>query len=332
MLKTVAFSPRNRLLNALTDDEFSRIVPHLKSVELPSGKIIYEFGEAIEYVYFPEDSIISTVTSFEDGTSIETAITGREGITGFHVALANVETARETVVQSGGSGWQMPTRNFLSLFEHGEVWRRLVLNYAFTFFEQVAQSGACINHHPVNQRLARWLLMCHDRTDGDNLHITQEFTAQMLGVNRPTVTAAAMHLRELELIDYTRGKVEILDRRGLENISCECYESIKKIYDDYLSMLELRRLTERMERTTDRMTNVIESRKTIQIETRQRIENLQRAVADVKNLPVRIRICEVCHTICDSRNNRRRSVADVIGKRVNAEFMAVVCSICAKNQ
>jgi Mn-dependent DtxR family transcriptional regulator len=218
----------------------------------------------------------------------------------------------------------------LSIFESGETIQRLVLSYVYAFFEQVAQSGACINHHPANQRLARWLLMCHDRTDGDNLYITHDFIAQMLGVYRPTVTQAAISLKDKGLVKYSRGMVTILDRRGLEEVSCECYQSIKTIYDHYHSVLEMRHLSERMERTTGKISTEIERRKMIQMETRERLQNLQRAIADIKNLPVRIRVCEKCQRFCDSHNNRRL-MTDYIGKRINAEFISVVCTICTKS-
>lgn len=330
MLKTAAVSPSNRLLKALSANEYEQITPHLKPVELTAGKIIYQVDEPIEYIYFPEDSILSTMTCFEDGTCIETGITGREGMTGFSVVLANTDMPRETVVQSPGSGWQIPTTKFLSVFESGEAMQRIVLSYIYAFFEQVAQSGACINHHPANRRLARWLLMCHDRTDGDNLFITHDFIAQMLGVYRPTVTQAAITLKDKGLIKYSRGTVTILDRRGLEKVSCECYQSIKKIYDHYLSVLEMRHLSERIERTTGKISVEIERHKTIQLETSEQLQNLKRAVADIKNLPVRIRVCEKCQRFCDSRNNRR-FMSDYIGKRINAEFMSVVCTTCAKS-
>lgn len=327
MLKAATPAPRNQLLNALPLNEYRRLLPNLKRVEMPLGKIIYEAGEPIDYIYFPENSIVSTVSFFEDGASIETGITGREGMTGISVALANDITERETSVQATGYGWQISTENFREVFEEGGTLQLIVLRYVHAFLEQIAQSGACINHHPVNQRLARWLLMCHDRTDGDELQITHDFIAQMLGVNRPSVTGAAIELKEEGLIKYSRGIVKITDRQGLEEFSCECYDSIKRVYDQYLSILELRQMNQQLEHLNEKMSSELSRRREIQSMTRENIKRLQSAVASIKNPPVRMRVCRKCQRLCDFRN-QPKTHNEFLGKRVEAEFVSVICTNC----
>jgi CRP-like cAMP-binding protein len=215
MLSAADVKPGNQILNALPPSEFRDLEPHLKRVEMPLGKIIYDVGEPIDYIYFPETSIISTVSFFEDGASIETGITGREGMTGFGFALSEDVAHRETSVQAEGFGWQMPSKTFKAAFESGGSLQHLVLRYVYAYLEQISQSGACINHHPVNQRLARWLLMCHDRTDGNKLQITHDFIAQMLGVNRPSVTGAAIELKD-EGLNTAAGSLKLLTAKVLK--------------------------------------------------------------------------------------------------------------------
>lgn len=327
MLTTAISAPRNQLLNALPLKEYQRLQPNLKWVEMPLGKIIYEAGEPIDYIYFPENSIVSSVNFFEDGASTETGITGREGMTGISVALSNNITERETIVQANGYGWQITTEKFQKAFEQGGTLQHLVLRYVHAFLEQIAQSGACINHHPVNQRLARWLLMCHDRTDGDELHITHDFIAQMLGVNRPSVTGAAIELKDEGLIKYSRGVVKIINRAGLEDFSCECYDSIKRVYDQYLSILELRQMNHRLEHLNKKMSLELSRRREIHNITHENIKRLQSAVADIKNTPVLVRVCKNCQRICDFRN-QPKTRNEFLGKRVEAEFIPVICTTC----
>lgn len=328
MLASSTLSPRNQLLSALPVNEFQALLPYLKPVEMPIGKVIYQVGEPIEHIYFPENAIVSTVTFFEDGSGIETGITGYEGMTGVSIPLSHAEAPRETNVQAAGEGWKISTENFREAFERGGMFQQLVLRFVFAYFEQVAQSGACINHHPINKRIARWLLMCHDRTEGDEMQITQDFMAQMLGVMRPTVTTAAIELKNEGLIKYSRGIVTVTDRKGLEAVACECYESIKKVYKQYLSALELRNLSQRMERATRLMNAEMQRRRSITSVTNERVEDLKRAVSNIRNLPVRIRFCSKCHKFCDARNNPR-SMDDYLGRQINAEFMSVTCMVCA---
>jgi CRP-like cAMP-binding protein len=330
MLRAETTQSGNHLLNALPAGEYHELQTHLIRVEMPLGKILYDVGEPINYIYFPENSIISTVSFFEDGASIETGITGREGLTGFGVALSDVVAQRETSVQAEGFGWHLPSKTFQNVFERSSAFQHIVLQYIYAYLEQVSQSGACINHHPVNRRLARWLLMCHDRTEGEHLHITHDFIAQMLGLNRPSVTGAAIELKEKGLIKYSRGVVQIVDRPGLEAFSCECYDSIRKVYDHYLSLLEIRRMNRQIDYLNGTMSAEMKRRQLIQKNTHTQIQNLQRVVGDIKNPPVRVRVCRKCQRLCDFRNKPKKH-NDLLGRRIDAEFVPVVCSICSQN-
>jgi CRP-like cAMP-binding protein len=230
----------NQLLASLPAIKFKEIQPHLERVKMRRGELVYKAGEIFPYVYFPESCIISMVTVFEDGTSIECGIIGREGMTGTALALSDAMSSREAYVQVTGSALRLKAKNFCTLMEGGGTFQRSVMNYTSTFFEQVIQTGACSSHHSLNERLARLLLMCNDRSDGNKVFITHEFIAQLLGTYRPNVTNAAVTLKELELIEYRRGLITILDKKGLETASCECYKIIKKCYRKYLTSLQKR--------------------------------------------------------------------------------------------
>ena len=231
-------SSGNQLLASLPAIKFKEIQPYLERVKLRRGEIVSKVGEAIAYVYFPESCIISLVTVFEDGASIESGIIGREGMTGSALALSYDTASREAYVQVSGSALRMKAKHFCESLEKGGAFQRASLNYTSTFYEQVIQTGACSSHHSLNERLARLLLMCNDRTEGNKVFITHEFIAQLLGTYRPNVTNAAVVLKEQALIDYRRGLITILDKKGLETASCECYKVIKRSYRKYLSSLQ----------------------------------------------------------------------------------------------
>lgn len=334
MLSAENYKPGNQLLNALPPTDFRELQPNLKRVEMPHGKVLYNVGEPIDYIYFPENSIVSTVSFFEDGASIETGITGREGMTGFGVALSNDVAQRETSVQAEGYAWQMPAKAFQTAFERGGTFHHFVLRYVYAYLEQISQSGACINHHPVNQRLARWLLMCHDRAEGDQLQITHDFIAQMLGVNRPSVTGAAIELKDKGLIKYSRGVVQILDRPGLEAFSCECYDSIRRVYERYLSVLELGKMNERLDHLNGKMSDEMSRRERLQNTTHQHIQRLRNVVGEIKNISVpqqkvfKVRVCGKCQRICNFRNHPQNSSNGFLGKPMNTEFVPVICWDC----
>jgi CRP-like cAMP-binding protein len=327
MFSAPTLAPRNQLLHALPANEFRQLQPDLKRVEMPLGKIVYEVGKPIDYVYFPETSIFSTVNFFEDGASIETGITGNEGLVGINVALASNKAERETSVQAEGYAWQISADKFREQFEQGGALQHLVLRYVHAFLEQISQSGACINHHTVNQRLARWLLMCHDRTEGDKMKITHDFISQMLGVNRPSVTGAAIELKDEGLIQYSRGVVRITDRPGLEKFSCECYSSIRRVYENYLSLVDIRQMNERLKNLQGKMSYEMQRRRDIQKTTVENIQRLKKSLDDIKNPPQVVRICRRCQRVCDFRN-RPATRLDFLDKRMDAEFHGVICASC----
>ncbi len=229
---------RNQLLASLSTTKFKEIQPDLERIKMRRGERVYKAGEPLEYVYFPESCIISMVTVFEDGTSVESGIIGREGMTGMSIALSDETSNREVFVQVTGSCLRMKGKRFCGEMEKGGAFQKAVLNYTSNFFEQVTQTGACGSHHSLNERLARLLLMCYDRTEGNKIFITHEFFAQMLGTYRPNVTNVAVSLKEQELIDYRRGLITITDKKGLETAACECYRVIKKCYKKYLASLQ----------------------------------------------------------------------------------------------
>ena len=214
----------NKILESLEKSKLET----LKFVELPLSKLLYNPNDKIEYVYFPETAVVSIVTMLSDGRSIEAGIIGREGMAGAFAAFGEDLSPREATIQLGGSGWHMNVEDFREEFEQNKDFRKAVLNFVYAFVAQISQNAACICHHRIEQRLARWFLMFEDRAPSDNLELTQEFIAQMLGVHRPSVSKNANELQKMGLIKYNRGTVKIIDRNGLENLACECYAEIKR--------------------------------------------------------------------------------------------------------
>lgn len=231
-------SIRNQLLASLTAGKYKEIQGDIERVKMRRGDLVYKVGEPLQYVYFPESCIISMVTVFEDGTSIESGIVGREGMTGMAVALSDGIANREAYVQISGNSLCIKAHKFCEALERGGPLQKAALNYTSNFFEQVTQGGACSGHHSLNERLIRLLLTCSDRIEGNKMFITHEFIAQMLGTYRPNVTNAAVGLKERGLIDYQRGLITIVDKKGLENQACECYKIIKRCHRKYLSSLQ----------------------------------------------------------------------------------------------
>lgn len=221
--------PRNFILNSLSTDIYSQISPRLEFVEMPHGKMIYQPYEKIEYVYFPENSVISIVTNIENGNAVETGIIGNDGLSGTETILTENASPREAMVQLAGFGHRLKVRDFQDLFDSEKLFAKLVMRYIYSFIGQISQNPACLCFHTIEKRLARWLLMFHDRADRDEMYLTQEFIAVMLGVHRPSVSIAAGKLQKLGLINYHRGKITMLDRMGLLQTTCECYETIKQI-------------------------------------------------------------------------------------------------------
>jgi len=216
----------NRILGALPVEERDRLIGSMKIVELPIKTVLFEPGGPIDAVYFPMSGVISLVTALEDGSIVEVATVGNEGIVGVpHVAQGSL--AVRAISQVAGTSLCMDAASFLAEWEHPGPLRDLVQNYLQALFGQVSQAAACNRLHSNEERLSRWLLMSHDRVGVDQFLITHEFLGQMLGSRRATVTLSAGLLQAAGLIRYQRGHVTIVDREGLESVSCECYAVIK---------------------------------------------------------------------------------------------------------
>jgi CRP-like cAMP-binding protein len=218
----------NRLLAALPDLEWARIEPHLSPVRLALGEPIYESGQQLERVYFPVTSIISLLYVLEDGSSAEIAIVGREGLVGVSLFMGGDSTPSRAVVQSGGWAYRLAGAILKREFVRGGDLQHLMLRYTQALLTQMAQTAVCNRHHSIDQQLCRWLLLSLDRLSGNELTMTQELIANMLGVRREGVTEAAGKLQDANLIRYSRGKITVLDRVGLEARCCECYEVVRK--------------------------------------------------------------------------------------------------------
>ena len=219
---------KNLILNALTRDEYERLTAHLEPVNLSLGEVLYHPDQPITHVYFPNHGTISVVSIFEDGGSVEVGMVGNEGMFGLCVFLGSVSTPLEAIVQLAGDGLRMRADVLKSEFKKGGQLQDLLLRYTQAFIVQIAQTAACNRAHPVDGRLVRWLLMCQDRSHSKDLKLTHEFIATMLGTRRAGITEAAGQLQAKGLITYNRGHITILDREGLEAVSCECYPIVKK--------------------------------------------------------------------------------------------------------
>jgi CRP-like cAMP-binding protein len=225
----------NRILNALTRDEFERLSLYLEYVKMPLGEVLCRPNEPITHVYFPNSGAVSLVSTFEDGDSVEVGMVGNEGMFGVCAFLGSIATPLEAIVQLEGDGLRMRADVLRAEFKKGGQLQDLLLRYTQAFLTQVAQGAACNRAHGVGGRLAKWLLMSQDRAHSKELGLTHEFISQMLGIRRAGVTEAAGQLKQLGLINYRRGNVTILDREGLEAASCECYPILKKEFVRLLS-------------------------------------------------------------------------------------------------
>ena len=218
----------NRILNALTRSEFESLSPHLDPVNLSSGEILYRPEQPVTHVYFPNRGTVSLVSSFEDGDTVEVGMVGNEGMFGVCVFLGSITTPLLAQVQLPGDGLRMRADVLKREFKKGGQFQDLLLRYTQAFITQIAQTAGCNRAHHVEGRLAKWLLMCEDRAQSKELRLTHEFIATMLGIRRPGITETASQLKAKGLITYTRGNVTIVDRAGLEAVSCECYAQVKK--------------------------------------------------------------------------------------------------------
>src|SRR5438094_1857675 len=230
-----AASPKdNRLLAAMPRPEYQQIVRSLERVPMPLGQSVYESGEAQGFVYFPTTSIVSLLYVLADGATAEIAVTGNEGLVGIALFMGGETTPSRAVVQSAGHGYRLRAKLLKKEFERGGPLQHLLLRYTQALITQMTQTAVCNRHHSVDQQLCRWLLLSLDRLPGDELVMTQELIANMLGVRREGVTEAAGHLQGAGLIEYSRGKITVVDRERLEKRVCECYSVVKREYDRLL--------------------------------------------------------------------------------------------------
>lgn len=222
---------QNHLLAALSSEVQDRLLPQLELVSLPLGQIIYEAGAIPSHVYFPANTIVSLVHVMESGASAEIAVVGKEGFVGTAVFMGGGSTTNQAVVQSAGYAYRLSRQHFKEEFDRHDDLLFLMLRYTQALITQMAQTAACNRHHSISQQLCRWLLLSLDRLSGNQLMMTQELIANMLGVRREGVTQAAGKLHKLGIIKYNRGRIEVLDRPALERMSCECYSVVKQESD-----------------------------------------------------------------------------------------------------
>ena len=232
---TTADDPRNNhLLNALPQDTWNHLEPHLERVEMPLGRVLYESGANLDHVYFPTTSIVSLLYVMEDGHSAEIGIVGKEGLVGIALFMGGETTPSRAVVQSAGIAYRLPGRQLKGEFSKAGPMQRLLLRYTQALITQMAQTAVCNRHHTVEQQLSRWLLMSMDRLPSNELIMTQELIANMLGVRREGVTESAGKLQNKGLITYRRGHITVVDRPALEAHTCECYGVVKREFDRLL--------------------------------------------------------------------------------------------------
>jgi CRP-like cAMP-binding protein len=230
-----AHTPKqNHLLAALPAADYERLLPDLELVPLPLGWAVYEAGGKLAYVYFPTTSIVSLLYVMENGSSAEIAVTGNDGLVGIALFMGGESTPSRAVVQSAGYGYRLRAKVLRTEFKQGGQLQYLALRYTQALITQMAQTAVCNRHHSVEQQLCRWLLLSLDRLPSNELSMTQELIANMLGVRREGVTQAAGNLQKAGLIHYSRGHITVLDRPKLEKRVCECYAVVKKEMDRLL--------------------------------------------------------------------------------------------------
>ena len=226
----------NKLLAALPEAAWQRWRPQLEPVALPLGRVLYESGTVLSHVYFPTTAIVSLLYVMENGASAEIAVAGNEGLVGVSLFMGGESTTSRAVVQSAGHGYRLSAAVLKEEFGRAGPVLQLLLRYTQALITQMAQTAVCNRHHQLDQQLCRWLLLSLDRLNSNELVMTQELIANMLGVRREGVTEAALKLQEAGLIRYARGHITALDRPGLEARSCECYAVVKKEYDRLLPL------------------------------------------------------------------------------------------------
>ena len=222
---------RNSILSALLFTQYKHLLPKLEHVELKTGEIVYWADQKIEYVYFPEEAVIAMVDTTGDRRTVEVGIVGSEGLVGINVFLGGVITPDKAIVQLPGGAMRMKSKDLRKVLRFGSPLQRLLLDYTRTLLAVISKSVACSQHHDVEQRLARWLLTMNDYAGPRAFLMVHQSIAAMLGVRREGITAAAGKLQSASLISYSRGRITVLDKRGLEKQSCECYRFIRSQYE-----------------------------------------------------------------------------------------------------
>lgn len=224
----------NRLLKALPGEEYEHLLPHLRQLTFSLGEVVYESGGHLDYVYFPTTAIISLLYTMENGATAEMGLVGNDGVVGIALFMGGETMPNRAVVQSAGDVIRMKAKVLQDEFKRGGAFQRLLLRYTQALITQISQTAVCNRLHSVEQQLCRWLLLSHDRVKSDDLVMTQELIADMLGVRREGVTVAAGRLQDEGAISYVRGHIKILDRQKLEATACECYQVVKDEFDRLL--------------------------------------------------------------------------------------------------
>lgn len=220
-------SIENQLLCSFTAEELTRLRPTMQRTTLNLGEVLYDAGGRLDYLYFPTTCVVSWLSTTRDGSTAEIALVGNDGVLGVSFLLGVGTTPHRAVVQMGGNAMKVPARVIQAEFKRGGELQRTLLRYTHSLITQIAQTAVCNRLHCVEQRLCRWLLLCHDRVNRSEIFMTQEYIANMLGGRRESVTVAAGRLQDAGLIHYSRGHIKILDRKGLESIVCECYQMVE---------------------------------------------------------------------------------------------------------
>jgi CRP-like cAMP-binding protein len=218
------------MIAALSDSDWERWQLQLEAVDMPLGLVLYESGGTLQHVYFPTTSIVSLLYVMENGASAEIAVVGNDGLVGISLFMGGESTPSRAVVQSAGQGYRISATAIKHEFDHAPAVMHLLLRYTQALITQMAQTAVCNRHHSLDQQLCRWLLLSLDRLSSNQLVMTQELIANMLGVRREGVTEAALKLQHAGLIQYARGRIQVLDRAGLERRTCECYNVVRKEY------------------------------------------------------------------------------------------------------
>lgn len=230
--------PKNRLLAALPKNTYQQLFPKLQEVVLTLKEVIYQPGDVIRHIYFPESGIISLLSAVEEHSTLEVGVVGNEGMIGLPVFLGAKKSNNQALVQGAGIALKMKAAEFQKECRHNSELSQVLQRFTLSLITQISQSAVCNRYHRIDARLARWLLMMHDRILTDSFQITQEFLSNMLGVRREAVSKAATDLQHQQLIGYSRGNVLIINRKNLEGVACECYKIIK---NDYQSSLQIKK-------------------------------------------------------------------------------------------